>query len=188
MTKPATLDVLICTAKDQDDWRRALAQCLPEATLHVGDDAPSCDYAVVWKPPHALFEVQTKLKAIFSLGAGVNGLLAIPSLPRHVPLVRMEDGFLRSVGLGSDLNAPASLVLDDQGIYFDPRTPSALETILETADFDHDELERARGLRARIVRAGISKYNVGAQGRVGPRERGVLEHLGDVARFGRARA
>jgi glyoxylate/hydroxypyruvate reductase A len=92
MTKPATLDVLICTAKDQDDWRRALAQCLPEATLHVGDDAPSCDYAVVWKPPHALFEVQTKLKAIFSLGAGVNGLLAIPSLPRHVPLVRMEDG------------------------------------------------------------------------------------------------
>ncbi|MDG2517980.1 2-hydroxyacid dehydrogenase [Lysobacter soli] len=84
--------VLICTAKDQDDWRDALAQCLPDATLHVGIDAPPCDYAVVWKPPHALFGRQTKLKAIFSLGAGVNALVSMPSLPRDVPLVRMEDG------------------------------------------------------------------------------------------------
>lgn len=85
------MDVLICTAKHQDEWRAALAACLPEARVHASPDAPACDYAVVWQPPAELFERQRRLKALFSLGAGVNGLLAMPSLPRDVPLVRMED-------------------------------------------------------------------------------------------------
>jgi glyoxylate/hydroxypyruvate reductase A len=85
------MDVLICTAKEQDEWRDALAGCLPEARVHVGLDAPTCDYAVVWRPPAQLFEQQRHLKALFSLGAGVNGLLAMPSLPRELPVVRMED-------------------------------------------------------------------------------------------------
>ena len=85
------MDVLICTAKEQDEWRQALAGCLPEARIHAGLDAPACDYALVWKPPTQLFEQQRQLKALFSLGAGVNGLLAMPSLPREVPLIRMED-------------------------------------------------------------------------------------------------
>ena len=86
------MDVLICTAKEQDQWRAAMSACLPEARVHAGLDAPDCDYAVVWKPPAELFARQPKLKALFSLGAGVNGLLAMPSLPRDIPLVRMEDG------------------------------------------------------------------------------------------------
>lgn len=85
------MDVLICTAKEQDVWRQALGDCLPEARIHAGLDAPACDYAVVWKPPAQLFEKQHQLKALFSLGAGVNGLLAMPTLPRDVPLIRMED-------------------------------------------------------------------------------------------------
>lgn len=85
------MDILVCTAKDQDEWRESLAECLPEARVHAGLDAPACDYAVVWKPPSDLFEKQRHLKALFSLGAGVNGLLAMPSLPREVPLIRMED-------------------------------------------------------------------------------------------------
>lgn len=76
---------------------------------------------------------------------------------------RMEDGFLRSVGLGTDLFAPASLVLDREGIYYDPRTPSDLERILADAAFTETELARARRLRERIVRAGISKYNLGTR-------------------------
>ena len=86
------MDVLICTAKHQDEWRAALSACLPEARVHAWPDAPACDYAVVWQPPAELFERQRRLKALFSLGAGVNGLLGMPSLPRDVPLVRMEDG------------------------------------------------------------------------------------------------
>lgn len=76
------------------------------------------------------------------------------------PTARIEDGFVRSVGLGSDLIPPLSLVLDRSGIYFDPRQPSDLETLLLTTDFSADMLERARAVRAFITRHGITKYNM----------------------------
>jgi capsular polysaccharide export protein len=78
------------------------------------------------------------------------------------PLVRMEDGFLRSVGLGANLELPASLVLDRQGIYYDPAVPSDLETLLQTADFPPALVERAAELRRLIVASRVSKYNVGS--------------------------
>jgi capsular polysaccharide export protein len=76
-----------------------------------------------------------------------------------LPIWRMEDGFLRSVGLGSDFNIPASLVLDRSGIYFDPNTPSDLEILLEHEPFSAEEIERAAKLRQSIVEAALSKYN-----------------------------
>lgn len=77
------------------------------------------------------------------------------------PLVRMEDGFLRSVGLGSNFQAPCSLVLDLRGIYYDPRQPSGLEDILNSHDFQAVPglLERARKLRQAIVERNLTKYN-----------------------------
>ncbi|MDB5963123.1 MAG: capsular polysaccharide biosynthesis protein [Massilia sp.] len=75
-------------------------------------------------------------------------------------LLRMEDGFVRSVGLGSDLIRPWSLVLDGDGIYFDPSTPSALETMLAGAVFDAAELAAAQRVRQFIVRHDITKYNL----------------------------
>ncbi len=80
---------------------------------------------------------------------------------RGMPIWRMEDGFLRSVGLGSDRTVPASLVIDRQGIYYDPTHPSDLETILEEGGFSPEECARAATLRESIVRLGVSKYNVG---------------------------
>ena len=74
--------------------------------------------------------------------------------------IRMEDGFVRSVGLGSDFICPLSLVLDERGIYFDPTQPSDLEHILNTARFSEDELVRARQVREFIVEHGITKYNL----------------------------
>jgi capsular polysaccharide export protein len=86
---------------------------------------------------------------------------------RHgVPIWRMEDGFLRSVGLGAELTTPASLVVDREGIYFDPTQPSELESILERGGFDADELARAASLRRQIVDRGLSKYNVGEEVRI----------------------
>ncbi|MBL3527831.1 MAG: capsular polysaccharide biosynthesis protein [gamma proteobacterium endosymbiont of Lamellibrachia anaximandri] len=79
----------------------------------------------------------------------------------NIPIWRMEDGFLRSVGLGSDLTAPASLVLDQQGIYFDPDQISDLETILENTDFSEEKIHRAQSIRRALIDSGISKYNVG---------------------------
>ena len=46
-------------------------------------------------------------------------------------LARMEDGFIRSVGLGSDFNWPYFLAVDRKGIYYDPSRPSELEDILQ---------------------------------------------------------
>ena len=77
-------------------------------------------------------------------------------------LWRMEDGFVRSVGLGVDLTQPLSLVIDSQGIYYDPGQPSDLETLLNQHPFSEDILERAAKLRERMVALKLSKYNLEA--------------------------
>jgi capsular polysaccharide export protein len=81
-----------------------------------------------------------------------------------VPLVRLEDGFLRSNGLGAECRAPLSLVADRTGIYFDPRTPSDLEHILTGARFGHALVARAERLVGRIVAQGLTKYNLTGRG------------------------
>ena len=76
-----------------------------------------------------------------------------------VRLIRMEDGFIRSVGLGSDFNWPYSLVLDEKGIYYDPSRPSGLEDILNTLPEHPERVElcsRASALRGFIVEKGIT--------------------------------
>jgi capsular polysaccharide export protein len=73
--------------------------------------------------------------------------------------VRIEDGFIRSVGLGSDLIRPQSVVLDGRGIYFDATRPSDLEHLLNSTQFSYDDLARAQQVRRFIVDHGITKYN-----------------------------
>lgn len=77
------------------------------------------------------------------------------------PIQYMEDGFIRSVGIGTDLTAPASLVLDNKGIYFNPSSPSRLEQLLQTYPFDPALLKRAKTLRALLLATEVSKYNLG---------------------------
>lgn len=77
-------------------------------------------------------------------------------------VLRLEDGFMRSVGLGADLVRPISWVADDIGIYFDASAPSRLEQLLLQHEFDEALQLRARLLREQIVAARITKYNVGA--------------------------
>lgn len=83
------------------------------------------------------------------------------ALKRDIPLWRMEDGFLRSSGLGSDLLAPLSLVLDKTGVYYDATRPSDLETQLNRSQLTPEQRERAVALRQRLVESKLSKYNVG---------------------------
>ena len=77
-----------------------------------------------------------------------------------VPLVRIEDGFLRSVGLGAAYTPGLSACLDAKGMYYDARSPSDLEHLLETVEMTEPLLARARRLRADIVAQGLTKYNV----------------------------
>lgn len=82
------------------------------------------------------------------------------ALSTGVRLLHMEDGFVRSVGLGSDLIPPQSFVLDAKGIYFDPGRPSELEDLLNARNFSEQDLERAQNVRRFIVEHGITKYNL----------------------------
>ena len=78
-------------------------------------------------------------------------------------ILRIEDGFLRSSGLGADLVRPLSLVIDDLGIYYDATRPSRLEHILQSQRLDATATDRARALRERIVALDLTKYNLDKQ-------------------------
>ncbi len=78
-------------------------------------------------------------------------------------IIRLEDGFIRSVGLGADLIAPQSLAMDGLGMYYDARHVSGLEQLLQNTCYNEMLLERAKLLRSRLVAEGLSKYNVGSQ-------------------------
>lgn len=86
------------------------------------------------------------------------------ALPDGLRVLRIEDGFVRSVGLGADLIRPVSWVIDDLGIYYDATRPSRLEQILAESTFDEVSLQRAAALRERLVASGLTKYNVGVGG------------------------
>ncbi|MBD3662528.1 capsular polysaccharide biosynthesis protein [Sulfitobacter sp. TSTF-M16] len=80
----------------------------------------------------------------------------------HADALRVEDGFLRSKGLGAELVPPLSLVCDDLGIYYDPGTPSRLEKwIAARATLRPDQQRRARHLIETLSAQGVSKYNLG---------------------------
>jgi len=86
------LDVLLACASETAEWHDAFARSLPDIRLHVWPDTPDeVDFAIVWKPPEAVFERVRVRRAIFNLGAGVDALLAVSTLPRNVPIVRLED-------------------------------------------------------------------------------------------------
>jgi len=80
---------------------------------------------------------------------------------KGVKLVRVEDGFVRSVGLGSNLVPPLSVIVDRSGIHYDPSRPSDLETLLNAVTFSQNVLARARRLRTTIIEGRISKYGSG---------------------------
>jgi capsular polysaccharide export protein len=115
----------------------------------------------VSSPARAVRRAQKRGGRIVVWGGTEPADLAPLARTAGVPLLRMEDGFLRSTGLGADLVPASSLVLDDAGIYFDPRTPCRLENILAATDFSPELRQRASVLRQRIVAGGITKYNYG---------------------------
>jgi capsular polysaccharide export protein len=121
-------------------------------------------------------------------GGGVAGWATRlpPSLAQHaaaagVAVWRIEDGFIRSSGLGAGLVPPASIVADSRGLYYDPGTPSDLEHILQTEDFSPDLIARAKRLASLIIARGITKYNLGGKAIDLPAGRRVVLVPGQVS-------
>lgn len=96
------------------------------------------------------------------------------------PLVRIEDGFIRSSGLGAECRPPASIVLDRTGAHFDPSRPSDLEHLLGRTRFDATLTARAERLVRRIVALGVTKYNLPGVARAIPTGRRTVLVVGQV--------
>ena len=125
-------------------WKwSAVRQCFPESTVIFVEKASAVmpdSYVVLW------------------------GMMPVPhDFPVNVSVLRIEDGFIRSVGLGADLIKPLSWVVDAQGIYYDATCPSDLEALCLNTLFDDVLLNRAIALRLKIVSTNLTKYNVGAK-------------------------
>ncbi len=77
-----------------DSWRRVLLELEPGLDLRewpeIGDPN-DIEYALVWKPPQGELKTYPNLRAIFSLGAGIDHLASDPELPQDVPVVRMVE-------------------------------------------------------------------------------------------------
>ena len=93
--------LLYIPSKSTDEWHAAFARALPQAQLHAWAPGPvwQADYAAFWYPPRELLDGQTRLKAAFNLGAGVDGTLKALTVPPGVPLVRLEDA-----GMGKQMD------------------------------------------------------------------------------------
>ncbi len=83
--------VFCCTGTKPEPWIDGLRAALPGAKVAVWEPgAPAADYAVVWAPPQTLLDQQPQLKALFNIGAGVDGLLKL-RLPPQALVVRLDD-------------------------------------------------------------------------------------------------
>lgn len=79
------------------DWQAELGKLLPELELRVWPDIgdpTEIDAALVWRPPPGLLDQLPNLKLIISLGAGVDHILADPSLPPGIPILRLVDPYM----------------------------------------------------------------------------------------------
>jgi capsular polysaccharide export protein len=91
-----------------------------------------------------------------------------PVREQGVALISIEDGFLRSAGLGAAFTPSLSYNLDRKGIYYDPARESDLEALLQNGEVSDQLLQRAQALRQQILAQDLSKYNLAPQGELPP--------------------
>ena len=80
--------------EDMGVWSNCLQEAMPETEIRVYPDEGNIDdieYAVVWKHPRGILNKYPNLKAILSLGAGVDHIISDPELPETPPIVRLVD-------------------------------------------------------------------------------------------------
>jgi capsular polysaccharide export protein len=157
------------------DWRRAIdrnrriACCAGisawkrkavAAMLHTGERAPSFHGGAL----SAMAAAKKGNGAVAAWTSRAPKGLTATAAWSQTPLLHMEDGFLRSTGLGSDLTPPCSIVVDARAPHYAAGQVSDLEHMLAHRDFDAELLRRADLLIASITRLGLTKYNTGETG------------------------
>ena len=120
--------------------RRVLPRFIqgPQTQMSTTDSA---DYELVWGTSKDPEELKSSIASI----------------------IHVEDGFIRSKGLGANFHLPLSLVFDDIGIYYDARSPSRLEQNLNSTQYSPEQLSEARELCHFLCENKITKYQLGIE-------------------------
>ena len=63
-------------------------------TINDNVDLSKIDIAMVWNLPSSVFKKMVNLKAIFSIGAGVDHILKLPNI-KNLPIIRVKDPTMR---------------------------------------------------------------------------------------------
>jgi capsular polysaccharide export protein len=136
------------------DWKLWMTEFLPEYNViflgHTANPgAALIDRIKDFPSPH-----------VFAWSYKFPGELTTYCKENNIQLTYVEDGFLRSVGLGANKTRPMSLVFDDRAMHFDRNRISDLDVILNQTDFDAQPelVERARTFINQIKGSGVSKY------------------------------
>ena len=92
--------MIICRGEDPQAWKAVLEVEFPDMEFriwpHDAGPVEDIDIAVVWQPPSGILATFPRLRAVLSLGAGVEHVLGDPGLPSGIPVVRLIDPGLRS--------------------------------------------------------------------------------------------
>lgn len=152
------------------DFHGALDQLEAEAKAFRQDRAGHLAYGMrLWKRRFLAREFGDVRPLRFTSRPSPEVTLAWAGAAASVPqAIRVEDGFLRSRGLGAALTPPLSLIADDLGIYFDPTNPSRLEALIAAGPPPGGEA-RAAGLIQALIRQRLTKYNLGGAASLPPR-------------------
>ncbi|WP_138465716.1 glyoxylate/hydroxypyruvate reductase A [Poseidonocella sp. HB161398] len=92
MPSDANALLIAATGEDPVPYRDALRAHMPDLEIHAEGEAydpATIGYSLVWQPAPGLMASLPNLKAIFSMGAGIDHILADPALPAEVPIVRL---------------------------------------------------------------------------------------------------
>ncbi len=139
----------------RDRVRELVASAAPPPSFHQ-------------RPGAAIAAARRRGGAVMAWSASAPGALREACAAAGVGLFWLEDGFIRSAGLGAAFRAGASFALDGRGPYYDPGQESDLEHLLATAELGPELLARAAALRQAVVARGVTKYNLGGAAPVIP--------------------
>ena len=114
-------------------------------------------YPITGKRLKIFRRFKTKMQNIIVWGKNIKMEKYISKLNNYISV---EDGFIRSVGLGAELYPPLSLLFDKKGIHYDASRSSDLEYLLQNFNVNHNEIIRARRIIDLIIKLKISKYNL----------------------------
>lgn len=132
-----------------------------QSLVLFSEQAWLCRHVALFVPGVRLLPAWRALGADAWCGWGLKPASRVAALAARVTgktFLRLEDGFVRSVGLGKSGAALMSVVIDDSGIFYDARRPSRLERLV-AASTTSEWRARGQAVRRLLIDRRLSKYN-----------------------------